>query len=83
MLRFEITRGWLLSEAGRQAKIDNEAGYRNVLLYAKMYKQMLMMSPMGTTGSPESVGAGNLEKPTDPSLKNAPIQGENNVATVQ
>lgn len=81
MLRYEITRGWLLSEAGRQAKIDNEPGYRNVLLYAKMYKQMLMQSPMGTT-APAPSGAMNAEKPTEPSLREAPITGEENVPTI-
>lgn len=78
-LRFRICRKWLISEAGRQAKMDNEAGYRNVLLYAKAQKMLLMPPPM----APDTNGAGNPEKPTNASLKNAPIQGDENVATIQ
>lgn len=78
-LRFRITKNWLLSEAGRQAKLDNEGGYRNVLLYAKMCKQ-LMIPPLM---APAPNGAPNAEKPSQGSLREAPITGEENVATVQ
>lgn len=79
VLRFDICRKWLISEAGRQAKIDNEVGYRNVLLYARMHLSMIPPPPMAL----DTTGAGNPEKPTNPSLKNAPIQGEESVATIQ
>jgi len=78
-LRWRICRGWLLSEAGRQAKMDNEAGYRNVLLYAKAQKMLSMPPPM----APAPNGAPNAEKPTQPSLREAPITGEENVGTIQ
>ena len=78
-LRFRITKNWLISEAGRQAKMDNEGGYRNVLLYAKMCKQLMMPPPM----APAPNGAPNAEKPSQGSLREAPITGEENVATVQ
>jgi hypothetical protein len=79
MLRFRITKNWLISEAGRQAKMDNEGGYRNVLLYAKMCKQLMMPPSM----APAPNGAPNAEKPSQGSLREAPITGEENVATVQ
>lgn len=47
----EICRSYLVGEAGRQLKIDNEAAYRNILLHMKMHKmmeaqQMAMMAPV-------------------------------------
>lgn len=43
----EICRNWLVGEKGRQCKIENEAGYRNVLLHLKMHMAMLaqLMNP--------------------------------------
>ena len=79
-IRFRVTRGWLLSEAGRQARVDNEAGYRNVLLYAKANKMMIMPPTM----APEDGGAPSEGKPdgNKSSTKSAPITGEANVPTV-
>jgi len=44
-----ICKNWLTSEAGRFAKIDNPAGYMNVLLHMKehvAYEQMMQMQQM-------------------------------------
>jgi len=82
---FEIVRKWVRSEAGRQAKIDNEPGYRNVLLYGKMYQmlqQQRMMQQMMMQGTPPEKGATPGEKPNEKKTKEAPITGEENVATV-
>jgi hypothetical protein len=77
-IEFEIVRKWATSEEGRQAKIDNEAGYRNVLLHGKMHymmqQQQSMMAP------PEEGGGPPEEKP--PENTEVPIQGEENVQTV-
>ena len=79
-LRFRILKGWLQSEAGRMAKVDNQMGYKNVLLYAKSYK-MMMMPPPGMLGpGPEGNGAAPPEKPNK--SKTAPIKGEGDVKTV-
>ena len=77
-LRFGIARKWIISEAGRQAKIDNEAGYRNVLLYAKAH--LMMMQPPPMAAGPD--GAENPEKPSQLN-REAPILGDENVNTVQ
>ncbi len=37
----EICRHWLVSEAGRQVRIDNQEGYTNVLLHLQEHMQML------------------------------------------
>jgi hypothetical protein len=46
----EICRYWLVSEAGRQAKTDNNAGYENVLAHMRAHQlfiqqQMMMAQP--------------------------------------
>jgi len=81
-LRFRILRGWLQSEAGRQARVDNEAGYKNVLLYAKAYKMLMMPPPLPPGAAPEGNGAPPNKKPTKLEMQpEAPITGESNVAT--
>lgn len=78
-VEFEIVRNWVTSEAGRQAKMDNEAGYRNVLLHGKLhYMQLQMqMAPQGPTGATPG------EKPNPNENPNAPIKGDSNVSTAQ
>jgi hypothetical protein len=55
---FELVRKWIVGDAGRQAKVDNPAGYHNVLLYGKMFyqlqqQQMMMQQPQtGPDGKP-------------------------------
>ena len=80
-VRFDIIRGFLVSEAGRQAKVDNPDGYRNVLLHAKLHLVQIQMQMMaqaqeqgsnGEGGSPEKPKQGN-------SKKSAPITGDSDV----
>src|SRR5438876_11319354 len=75
-IEFEIVRKWVTSEAGRQAKIDNPNGYRNVLLHGKMHQMAMQPPPQQTGQAPE-------EKPNALEMQSTPIQGEGNVATVQ
>lgn len=77
IIQYEICRAWLISLAGRQAKVDNKEGYENILLHAKEHL-ILIPPPPGM----ESGNGANPEKPTNPSLKNAPIQGDENVASI-
>lgn len=72
---FEICRKWAISEIGRETKITNPAGYKNVLIYAKMCQ--LMINPMVT----QEGGAANPEKPNELDGKDAPITGESDVET--
>jgi len=84
-IEFEICRKWIVSPAGQQTKIDNEPGYRNVLLHGKLHYQQMQMSMMQqppATGSEN--GAAPPEKPNPSEMQpEAPIMGEANVATVQ
>jgi len=85
-IAFEIVRKWIRSDAGRMAKIDNEPGYRNVLLYGRMLQmfqqQQAMQQMMTQSGSQQENGAAPGEKPNKKNGKEAPITGEENVATV-
>lgn len=75
-IEFDICRKWAVSEAGRLAKIENEPGYRNVLLHAKEHLMFLRQQQMAMTPEPGAKGA--RPKETD---QEAPIQGERNVQT--
>lgn len=41
-----ICRAWAVSEAGRLAKIENPAGYKNVLLHGKQHNELAMQQQM-------------------------------------
>lgn len=76
-VEFQIVKGWVVSEAGRQAKVDNPDGYKNVLLHGKMHLVFVQQSAMA---SQESDGS-NPEKPKKDTKE--PIKGENDVPSVQ
>jgi hypothetical protein len=78
-IEFEIVRSWVTGEAGRQAKIDNEAGYRNVLLHGKLHFMQMQaaMAPQGPNGAAPN------EKPNPNETKEAPIEGNQDVKTAQ
>lgn len=76
-IEFEIIKKWANSEAGRQAKIDNPEGYRNVLLHGKLHFMEVQKAAMM---APPEEGADKGET-TD--TQEAPITGESNVATAQ
>lgn len=73
-IRWEIDRKYIISEAGRQAKIDNPEGYRNVLLHGKLHFMMAQQNAMAQ----QEQGAAPNEKP-NPKDKEAPIQHEGDV----
>lgn len=76
-IHFETVKKWITSDAGRQAKIDNPNGYKNVLLHGKMHymQNQMMAAQQQVQGAPPS------EQPND-NLE-TPITGENDVQTVQ
>jgi len=77
-IEFEIVQKWVTSEAGRLAKIENELGYRNVLLHGIAHMQQIQMQAMQVS-SPD--GVKGQKEPTE-NLE-TPITGEGDVATVQ
>lgn len=74
-VEFDICRKWAVSEAGRLAKIENEQGYKNVLLHAMEHKKYLIMQQ----APPDGQGAAPLPKPKQ--NKQAPITGDADVQT--
>jgi hypothetical protein len=85
-IEFEVVRKWVISPEGREAKTNNPPGYQNVLLhgmahFAQMQQAMMAQQQMQNP-QPEGDGA-NQPKAKEPYNKNAPITGDNNVATVQ
>jgi hypothetical protein len=80
-VELEICIKWLNSEAGLQAKYENQAGYQNVLLHARMHKQAMqakMMEEMMQQGALTGNGATPNEKPKETD-KEAPITGDGDV----
>ena len=54
----EICRGWLVSDAGRLAKIENTLGYKNVLLHMKMHIEIMQAKMM----QEQEMAAGSIEQ---------------------
>ena len=74
-IEFEIVRNWVVSEEGRLAKIENEAGYKNVLLHG--YEHYQLMGQEGAMAAQNPNGQ-QTEQPTGDT--ETPITGEENVA---
>jgi hypothetical protein len=77
-IAFEIVRKWVISEAGRDAKTNNQDGYRNVLMYGNECHQILQMQGMQQAQA-EAQGAAPAKKPDTTKTKEAPITGDNDV----
>lgn len=82
-IEFEVCRKWAVSPAGQQAKMDNPAGYKNVLLHAQMHFQQMQMQMMSQPPAPEDKGAAPPERPNPQRNQEAPIVGEQNVDSQQ
>jgi hypothetical protein len=77
-IEFETVRKWVISEAGRQAKLDNPEGHANVLLHGKMHWMQMQMQAAQEMATQSQVPG---EKPTENT--ETPIEEESNVpATV-
>ena len=65
-----ICRSWLVGEAGRLAKTENPAGYKNVLLHMKAHMdilaQQMMQQQMAAAAQSQPSGKGQNNKQTPP-----------------
>lgn len=59
----DICRNWLIGEAGRLAKIENPAGYKNVLLHMKQHMQIIQMQMMQQAMAAQSMNGASGEPP--------------------
>jgi DNA-directed RNA polymerase subunit RPC12/RpoP len=77
----DICRRWLISEVGRQAKVDNEAGYKNVLLHMQAHMtviaQQMMQQQQQEMAMAEAANVGGGEKPQKKTKQPTQIEGEN------
>jgi transcription elongation factor Elf1 len=80
-IHFEICKNWIISDAGRQAKVDNEAGYENVLLHAKAHLLLMQQAIMQSMSAETQAlnGAAPNAKPDVTKTKEAPITETNDV----
>lgn len=89
LLAADIDRRWLVSDAGRLAKLENPAGYENVLLHMKMHKdmdmqkqmQMMQQQMMAQGGMPPP--AGQPQAGPAPGSTGEPLNEGQNEPTVQ
>lgn len=84
-IQFEIVRKWIIGEVGRQAKMDNPEGYRNVLLYGKSLKMLQMQEQMMEQQMNEQPSKGSVppKEGADKNKQAAPVTGENDVTATQ
>lgn len=87
-VEFEIVRKWAISDVGREAKVINPTGYKNVLLHGKEHLAIIqqkqaqqMEQEMQQKALSGGKGATPSPKP-NPKKQEAPIQGEQHVQTV-
>lgn len=80
-IEYDVTRDWLVGEAGRLAKVENPEGYRNVVLHCKahmdvmvMGQQAAAMGPIEQTGVPPMPmgGSNGSQQPTQQGGKPKP-----------
>lgn len=63
VIQAEICRAWLVSDAGRLAKMENPAGYRNVMLHLLEHIKIVSMStPQSSGGTSETEETETKEK---------------------
>lgn len=59
----QICRHWLISDAGRLAKVENPTGYRNVLLHMKQHLMAMQPPPMPPMPQQGGKPNGSMQKP--------------------
>lgn len=77
----DICRRWLVSDAGRQARMDNIEGYKNVLLHLKMHKDIITQQMMQAAMNQSGAGMGS--QPVEDPEKTPPIKENSDVRTEQ
>lgn len=76
-IEFSICQKWIVSPAGQLAKLENQKGYKNVLLHAIAHKMAMMSDEMHAASNAN--GAAPLAKPKQD--KQAPITEDKDVKT--
>jgi len=81
MLEAEICRGWLISEAGREAKIMNENGYMLIVMHYMAHKQLAAQIMMQASQAGQGEDNPDQKKLTAGNSKNSgqEIKGDSDV----
>jgi hypothetical protein len=82
-LEGDICRRWLVSAAGRLAKTENPAGYKNVLLHMKMHKDAMMMQMMEQMAMQPPAPPQEEAPKEKPKSKAPQVKEESSVGTIQ
>jgi hypothetical protein len=87
-LEADICRRWLVSDAGRLAKLENPPGYQNVLLHMKMHRDVMQNQMMGQQmmqqQPPQQQQAGQGSPPAPPAASTGQQLGaDQNAPTIQ
>jgi hypothetical protein len=82
-LEADICRRWLVSDAGRLCKVENPAGYKNVLLHMKMHKDIDMQMQMQAQMMMAPPPAPTDGKQAPEANAGVPLQGDQNAPTIQ
>jgi hypothetical protein len=80
-IQFDVCRRWIISEEGRQTKLDNPEGYKNVLLHGRMHFMEIQKLQMQQAQMQMQSDNTPNEK-ADKTNQEAPIMGESDVQTV-
>lgn len=83
VVEFEIVRKWVISEAGRQTKMDNPGGYKNVLLHGRLHLQMIQQAQAAQQQAAmagEEDKSGNVPNAKRDKTKDEAPVGDNNVS---
>ncbi len=75
MLVVQIIREWAQDSPGRMAKVENPAGYMNVILWGKEYQMMAMPPPMPGDPAAGAPPMGGEFPPSQTDLGAAPPSG--------
>lgn len=75
-LEGQICRSWLISDTGRNAKVNNPSGYENVLLHYKQHMQFAMMQMQAQQAQMQANQPGSEKNPAQTNNNEPPIDGE-------
>lgn len=72
VLEADICKRWLVGPAGRLCKLENPAGYENVLLHMKLHKDMDMQSQMQEMMKQQQAQMAVMPPPAGPTGEKSP-----------
>lgn len=79
MVHSDICKNWLASDSGRQCKVENQAGYANVLLHWQAHNTQVQQQQLQAMQQQEAINQSKVSAPkegaTAPDVKKEPLVG--------